>query len=58
MRNQIIGIIREALANREEFFTREQEIQIYLADYLNRKNLFDNVYLEYHIPSNSLERFE
>ena len=30
MRNQIIGIIREALVNREEFFTREQEIQIYL----------------------------
>ena len=57
MRNQIIGIIKDALANREEFFTREQEIQIYLADYLNRKNLFDKVYLEYHIPSNSLVNY-
>lgn len=57
MRNQIIGIIKEALENREDFFTREQEIQIYLADYLNRKNLFDKVYLEYHIPSNSLVNY-
>jgi hypothetical protein len=58
MRNQIIRIIKEALANREEFFTREQEIKIYLSDYLNRKNLFDNVYLEYHIPSNSLVNYQ
>jgi hypothetical protein len=43
MRNQIIGIIKVALENRKAFFTREQEIQIYLADYLNRNNLFDNV---------------
>ena len=57
MRNQIIGFIKEALKNRNEFFTREQEIQIYLADYLNRKNLFDAVYLEYHIPSNSLVNY-
>ena len=57
MRDQIIGIIKEALENQEEFFTREQEIQIYLADYLNRKNLFDNVYIEYHIPSNSLVNY-
>ena len=58
MRNQIIGIIKEALKKRKDFFTREQEIQIYLADYLNRKNLFDNVYLEYHIPSNSLVNYQ
>lgn len=57
MRNNIIGVIKEALENREEFFTREQEIQIYLADYLNRKNLFDNVFLEYYIPSNSIENY-
>ena len=57
MRNQIMAIIKEALESRQEFFTREQEIQIYLADYLNRKNLFDNVYLEYHIPSNSLVNY-
>ncbi len=43
MRNQIIGIIKEALKKRKDFFTREQEIQIYLADYLNRKNLFVNI---------------
>ncbi len=54
MRNQIISILEEALKSREEFFTREQEIQIYLANHLNLKNIFENVYLEYHIPSNSL----
>ncbi len=57
MRNQVIEIIKEALDSREEFFTREQEIQIYLADYLNQKNLFDYVYLEYHIPSNAIENY-
>jgi hypothetical protein len=57
MRNQIISIINEALGCREDFFTREQEIQIYLADYLNQKKIFDNVYLEYHIPSNALENY-
>jgi hypothetical protein len=30
MRNLIIAIIKEALESRQEFFTREQEIQIYL----------------------------
>jgi hypothetical protein len=57
MRNQIIQVINEALESREDFFTREQEIQIYLADYLNRKNLFDKIYLEYHIPSNSIVNY-
>ncbi|MFN4878834.1 MAG: hypothetical protein ACK5H3_02195 [Flavobacteriia bacterium] len=57
MRSQITQVINEALKSREEFFTREQEIQIYLADYLNRKKWFDNVYLEYHIPSNSIEKY-
>lgn len=57
MRNQIIAIIKEALESRQEFFTREQEIQIYLADYLNGLKLFDHVYLEYHIPSNALTNY-
>jgi len=57
MRSQIITIINDALLFREEFFTREQEVQIYLADYLNQKNLFDYVYLEYHIPSNAIENY-
>jgi hypothetical protein len=57
MRNQIIEIIEETLTSREEFFTREQEIQIYLAYHLNQRNIFDNVYLEYHIPSNILSNY-
>jgi hypothetical protein len=54
MRNKIIEIIEEALSNRTEFFTREQEIQIYLSDYLNQKKIFDNIFLEYHISSSCL----
>ena len=57
MRNQVIENIKEALDSREEFFTREQEIQIYLANHLNRQNIFENVYLEYHIPSNALSHY-
>lgn len=57
MRNQIIEIIEEALSSREDFFTREQEIQIYLAYKLNQKNIFDNIYLEFHIPSNALSNY-
>lgn len=57
MRNKIVEIIEVALSSCEYFFTREQEIQIYLANKLNQKNIFDNVYLEYHIPSNVLTNY-
>ena len=50
MRNKIIDLIRYALMERERFFTRESEIQIYLANYLNSTQEFDEVFLEYHIP--------
>ena len=50
MRNKIIEMIRVALMERERFFSRESEIQIYLANYLNSTQEFDEVFLEYHIP--------
>jgi hypothetical protein len=57
MRNIIIQLITEGLKAQTQYFTREQEIQIYLADFLNRKKVFDNVFLEYHIPSNAIENY-
>jgi hypothetical protein len=50
MRNKIIKQITKALASRTSFFLREISIQIYLADYFIKTNLYDNVFVEYHIP--------
>jgi hypothetical protein len=51
MRNLILQQITNALSIRNFFFIREQDIQLYLANYLINSNLFDRVFLEYHIPS-------
>lgn len=51
MKNEIIKLIRQALFERKPYFTREQEIQIYLAEFIKTKSDFDDVFLEYHIPS-------
>ena len=51
MRNLILQQITNALTNRHEFFIREQDIQLYLANSLINSNLFDRVFIEYHIPS-------
>ena len=50
MRNKIIEQITKALESRTSFFLREISIQIYLADYFIKTNLYDNVFVEYHIP--------
>ena len=43
MRNRIINFIELALAQRENgYFTREQDIQIYLAKYLYNTNEIDS----------------
>ena len=52
MRQQIIQLINNALGHRNDYFIREQDIQLYLANYFINCNLFDNVFIEYHIPSN------
>ncbi len=51
MRNKIIEQITKALESRNSFFLREISIQIYLADYFIKTNLYDNVFVEYHIPN-------
>lgn len=52
MREQIRQHIITALEQRDTFFLREIDIQIYLANYFVNTNEYDNVFLEYHIPSN------
>jgi hypothetical protein len=52
MRNLILEIISSALLNRADYFLREQDIQLYLANYFINSNEFDNVFIEYHVPSN------
>lgn len=57
MRQQIIEIIQNNLLTRTEFFTREQEIQIYLANIFENSRFFDRVYLEYHIPAGIINNY-
>ena len=43
MRHQIIEIISRNLTIRTEYFTLEQDIQIYLAKYFSAVDAFDGV---------------
>jgi len=52
MREQIIQIIRDSLNDRNNFFLREEDIQLYLANKFILTELFDDVFIEYHVPSN------
>ncbi len=58
MRNQILQQIITALGLRNSFFLREIDIQIYLANYFINSNLYDNVFIEYHIPSNLIPNYQ
>ena len=51
MRELILNLITNALLIRNDFFIREQDIQLYLTNYFINSNLFDRVFIEYHIPS-------
>lgn len=57
MRNEIINLIEEALKSRNEYFMSEQEVQIYVANYLYQTNKFQDVFLEYYIPVNEIEPY-
>jgi hypothetical protein len=57
MRNQILQQIITALGLRNSFFLREIDIQIYLTNYFINTNLYDNVFVEYHIPSNLIPNY-
>lgn len=49
MRQTILTQIANALAARHTYFLREQDIQLYLANYFLQTGLYDNVFIEYHI---------
>ena len=57
MRNQIIAMINTALAGRNAYFTREQELQIFLADKFESSGAFDRVFLEHHIPAGLIPNY-
>lgn len=57
MRDQIRQQVVAALQLRNTFFMRELDIQIYLANYFINLNVYDNVFLEYHIPSNLIPNY-
>jgi hypothetical protein len=57
MRTEIINIINENLHQRNTFFTREQELQIFLAKAFTDSGEFDEVYLEYHVPSGIIPNY-
>jgi hypothetical protein len=57
MRNQIITLIQNALNERTQFFIREEDIQLYLANCFLQSELFQNVFIEYHIPSSLINEY-
>lgn len=57
MRQQILNQIILALCKRNNFFIREQDIQLYLANHFINSHLFDNVFIEYHVPSNLIVNY-
>lgn len=57
MRNIIQQQIITALALRNSFFLRELDVQIYLTNYFINTNFYDNVFVEYHIPSNIIPNY-
>lgn len=54
MRDQIIKLMHSALKDCHSFFVREEDIQLYLANYFIRTKCFDSVFIEYHLPKTML----
>ena len=50
MREAILNQIASALAVRNNYFIREQDVQQYLANYFLQTNQYANVFSEYQIP--------
>jgi hypothetical protein len=57
MRDIIIQMINAALINRHAYFTREQEIQIFLARIFETSGDFDYVFVEHHIPAGQIQNY-
>lgn len=50
MREIISDHIAAALAARVSFFTRKEDIQLYLGSWLMNTHFYNSVFIEYHIP--------
>jgi hypothetical protein len=57
MRPQILELIEQQMLNRTIYFTREQEIQIFLSHIFESSGLFDSVHVEQHIPSGMIPNY-
>ncbi len=57
MRQQILTEIINALNLRVDYFLREEDVKLYLANHFILTSLFDNVFIEYHIPNNLLPAY-
>lgn len=57
MRQVIKDQITLALQNGNDYYLRELDIQIYIANHLINTRLFDRVFLEYHIASEMVINF-
>lgn len=57
MRQLIFEMIEQSLLNRSSYFTREQEIQIYLSRVFENSGVFDQVFLEYHLPAGIINNY-
>ncbi len=50
MREIVSAHIAQALAARITWFTRVQDIQLYLSSWLMNTHFYNNVFIEYHVP--------
>ncbi|MHA7865503.1 hypothetical protein [Flagellimonas marinaquae] len=57
MRQRIFQHITTALRNRERYFIRERDIQLYLANYFDKTGEFDKVFMEYHVPKSTIQNY-
>jgi hypothetical protein len=58
MRNTIIEAIKKAFDENKRVFYREQDIQIFLIEYFNKMEIFNNVFFEYHIKTDFLDSYQ
>jgi hypothetical protein len=57
MREKILEQITSAIEKRSEYFLRENDIQLYLANHFSNSKLFDKVFMEYHVPSILIQEY-
>ncbi len=56
MKKKIIEQIKQALEERKEIFLREEDIKLYLAQKFAEIKEYDDIFMEYHIPIELLEK--